>query len=75
MNAVSANDAVPTPPVDYEVRPLSAATDSRRLMALVGQGLIPDWRFLFAAELRKRRKVAQLPSGSSDSSDGNLLPL
>lgn len=75
MNRASASDAIPPTPVDYEVRPLPAATDSRRLMALVGQGPIPDWQFLFAAESRKRRKVAQHPSGSSDSSDGNLLPL
>lgn len=36
MNHTSANNAMPTAPVDYEVRPLPVATDSRRLMTLVG---------------------------------------
>ncbi len=36
MKPASANHVLLTTPVDYEVRPLPAATDSRRLMTLVG---------------------------------------
>jgi cytochrome c-type biogenesis protein CcmH len=36
MNHTAANDTLLTPPVDYEIRPLPVANDSRRLMVLVG---------------------------------------
>jgi cytochrome c-type biogenesis protein CcmH len=49
MNPCSTNDAVLTAPVDYETRPLPVATDSRRLMTLVGLAAFVTMSSLYLA--------------------------
>jgi cytochrome c-type biogenesis protein CcmH len=59
MNRAFANDAIPTTPVDYEVRPLPAATDSRRLMTLVGLAACVTLSSLYLAVRGTEKPVAQ----------------
>ncbi len=59
MNPASTNDALLTPPVDYEVRPLPAATDSRRLMALVGLVAFVTLSSLYLAVRGTEKPIAQ----------------
>lgn len=59
MNAASTNDALPTPPVDYEVRPLPAATDSRRLAALIGLVAFVTLSSLYLAVRGTEKPLAQ----------------
>jgi len=59
MNPASTNDALLTPPVDYEVRPLPAATDSRRLAALVGLVAFVTLSSLYLAVRGTEKPLAQ----------------
>ena len=59
MKSVSANDVLLTTPVDYEVRPLPAATDSRRLMTLVGLAAFVTLSSLYLAVRGTEKPLAQ----------------
>lgn len=59
MSHASANEAIPTTPVDYELRPLSTATDSRRLMTLVGLAAFVTLSSLYLAVRGTEKPVVQ----------------
>lgn len=59
MNHTAANDTLLTPPVDYEIRPLPVASDSRRLMALVGLAALVTISSLYLAVRSADKPVAQ----------------
>lgn len=59
MSHASANDAIPTTPVDYEIRPLPVASDSRRLMTLAGVAACVTLCSLYLAVRGTEKPVVQ----------------
>lgn len=72
MNPASTNDALLTPPVDCEVRPLPAATDSRRLMALVGLVACVTLSSLYLAVRSTGKPVSQPIAAHAASMTSNV---
>jgi cytochrome c-type biogenesis protein CcmH len=72
MNPASANNDLLSAPVDYELRPLPAATDSRRLTALVGLVACVTLSSLYLAVRGTEKPVAQPVASHAASTTSNM---
>lgn len=73
MKSSVPSEAMQTPPVDYEVRPLPVATDSRRLVALVGLAICVTLSALYLVQSGVDKPVAQAATLPVESAPPHAL--